>query len=236
MNSSLLDVPLTTLPALPEFAVDAALYFLPCGQYLFLWREGDGDAPRSKFLTHSDAAAAFGQGEQDSGWIMPGLARSGHNQHGTWYVAFRPAQKTALFVTDDSRVERLIVPLPSLLMMATGVGHYVVAIKGDTFDPAAEVFNAPLPNLGHAGKVCWGSNTRPANQPSQVAAGWESFFLAPFSSHQAGGKSKKYPNDARLLLRELNEAETYPCEDAVPFNAYGVKTVTQWAEKVRDER
>lgn len=197
----------------PEnFPVQGALYFLD-GHYLF--RYGDGKKIRSKFVTSKDLAAAFSQTEQDTGWITPGIVRMGSCTRGTWSVYSAPEQKVTIGL---SEAESLEIPIPRTVWLGIEDAHFVWALKDRRFEPGAQAYHAPFPNVHPDGRICWGQNRIPKADPKKVRGIFELFFGSLFNGDLVGNKSASQPNDVRIALRELAEkkARGYPVHDLVP--------------------
>jgi len=70
------------------------------------------------------------------------------------------------------------------------------------FSPDAPLYNAPLPNVGSEGGICFGSNSL---EDKNIGQTWQLFLDSPFTSHHSNGKSKSQPDDVRRLLVSLRE-------------------------------
>ena len=99
-------------------------------------------------------------------------------------------------------------------------------MKTPTLDPKAEVYHAPLPHVekdkpdAPAGLICWGYHQPPKARAATIMKAWRLFVETPFSNHTVDGKSRKYQEDVRLMLREaaaLPEGSPYPVEDLQPL-------------------
>ena len=207
------------IPPEEKFDYRAALYFLEDGHYLFRYRGGHSTV-ESKFVTAADVKAAFSHAETDSGWIDPGIVRCGYSPQGNWFVRFIPMQR---FEVTLAGIGRMTVPAPPLVLYGCGRTYGLFALKSKRFYPGAQVFAAPFPNVdGRNGRICWGSNTPPEANTNAAIQVWKLFLEASFSEHTIEGKSKKYPADIRLVLKELADkcAGAYPLGDLVPVRNY----------------
>ena len=202
-----------TTPNEPPFKVEAELYFLPAGHFLFRRREKMG--VQSKFITLADVSAAFTQVEQDSGWIPDGVKRHGFNQNGRWFVYWQPAQIIRILLLEGDQAETLTLPIPATILIGEGRKFHLFATNGDFF-PQAPVFRAPFPNLHDNHSVCWGNNTPAEAAPENAVHAWRLFFESPFNNHLISGKSKKHSDDVRKQLRSLQGKRRYPLKDLVP--------------------
>jgi len=191
----------------------AALVFTG-GQYLFRWREGD--AVQSKFVSPTSVRAAFSAEPIDSNWLPPNVRRWGTGPNGDWAVLSIPPMRHSLLfehITQDIPTMTLDVPLPALVFMRIGLACYVWALK-DEFAPDAQLYHAPLPNVNISGVICLGGNRLEGRTISQA---WQLFLDSPFTSHQTNGKSRRQPDDVRLLLASLHKKRRYPLRDLVPL-------------------
>jgi PRTRC genetic system protein B len=191
---------------------DLALYFMD-GH--FLLREMDhNDIETYKFLRAADVNAAFSLRDYDSGWLPAGVVRTGANAQGAWTVYSVPARMQNLWLGD-----RLIsVPLPRLVMLTTGGGSYLWALKTRDFERDAQAWRAPLPNVYIDGGICWGANPQPKGDPDQVRKAFTLFFEAPFNAHLVDGKSATWKSDVRQLLDGLagKGKKVFPEKELIP--------------------
>lgn len=192
----------------PQIDYQAALYFLD-GHYLFRSRSGRGWS--SKFVTAWDVKAAFVGKETDSGWLLPGVVRSGSNRSGKWFVYSAPSQKTVIsFDGEDGTIK---IPLPRTVLIGNGSNYYLWSLVADRFDRNAIAYAAPYPNIHGEGKICWGAATPPRADPERAREVWDLFFSTPFNNHLVDRKSKSHPDDVRLALRESAGKREYPIND-----------------------
>jgi hypothetical protein len=100
----------------------------------------------------------------------------------------------------DRRFLDFEVPLPALAFAGIGSQYYVWAIAQDEVSPEAPIKHAPLPNVGPDGGICFGD-----------------IITTPFSGHNSGGKSRRFPDDVRVQLLRLahRNARRYPLRDLV---------------------
>ncbi len=211
----------------PPYEVEAALYFLKSGEYLY--KNG-----AAKFVTAKDVAAAFSQREEDTGWLPAGVVRCGHNARGDWYVYTTPEQQQDINLEIEEGLLAIKIPLPRLVLLGIGSDYYLWALAGRHFDPNGKARKAPFPNVHDNGKVCWGANRPPTADPAKARAAWNLFFDAPFSNHLVNGKSKKQSGDVRDQLRILagKNAKHYPPDDLVDTR----RTIGGWINDIVGER
>lgn len=164
----------------------------------------------------------------DSGWLAPEVIRWGTGRGGDWAVAWIPPGQHRLEITNgtpgqDESVERLLVPLPGLVLFGTKTTYFVWAQKTEQASPHHEVFRAPLPNvyLGldrehHAGEICWGDLKPPICTGRTIADAFRLFIGSTFNAHATSEKSKRHREDVRIMLRTAAAAGgAYPVEDLV---------------------
>ena len=138
---------------------------------------------------------------------------------------FRPPQKTALFL--EGSAEPLRVPLPGLIMIRHLIGgetvKYAVFAVDTKERPASldiPLFEPPLPNIYHAGNVCWGNVPRVSAESlagTDLTEDWSRLLGSTFTPHSVSGKSRSQPQDIRhmLLALEARHARVYPRRDLV---------------------
>jgi PRTRC genetic system protein B len=200
--------------SLNTFAEEQAALVFSGGQYLFRWREHD--AVQSKFISPASVRAAFSAEPIDTGWLPPNVRRWGTGANGNWAVlSIPPMRRQLLFehIVQDIPTMTLDVPLPALVFMRIGSSGYIWALK-DEFAPDAVLYHAPLPNVNSSGAICFGSNRL---EGQSVAQSWQLFLDSPFTSHQVNGKSRRQPDDIRLLLASLHKKRRYPLRDLLPL-------------------
>jgi len=189
---------------------DAALYFLPQGHYLFRWREESG-LSGSKFVTSDDLQAAFANSERDTGWLAPGIVRTGYGKAGEWFVLHMPPQKITIHLLD---VGTLTVPTPALVMAGAGRSYHLWALK-EPFSHQVRLFDAPFPNVHGGGQICWGNNTPPLANPANAQSAWRLLFESPFNGHLVQGKTRQHKDDVRKLLVKLNGKSKFPLSQLI---------------------
>src|SRR3990172_12237915 len=198
-------------PQDPKINFLAALYFLD-GHYLL--RYGEDGKQISKFVRATDVRAAFNGRDIDSGWIPAGVVRWGENARGPWFVSTPPAQLVNIWLGETL----LNIPVPRTVFFVNGDSAHMFALASSHFGATEPCYRAPFPNIRYDdGRICWGSNKRPAADPNQARAGWNLFFEAPFNQDHAGEKCKSYPRDVRELLSYLGEMKEkkFPIKELV---------------------
>ena len=191
---------------------EAALLFVG-GQYMFRWQ--NENETRSKFVSPAAVRAAFSAEPIDTGWLLPNVRRWGTGVHGDWAVLSFPPMRHQLTIQRKTKNTPLNIPMPALVFMRTGSVAYVWAIKGE-FSPDALLYNAPLPNVGSGGGICFGSGN--SLEDKSIGQTWQLFLDSPFTSHHSNGKSQSQPDDVRRLLVSLRGKKRYPLNDLVPLN------------------
>jgi PRTRC genetic system protein B len=171
---------------------------------------------RTWFARLGDLLAAFRDHHRPAMRLLPdNLIATDLETCSVWLM---PAGREDVLLALPERAALLALPLPALVLAARRNGSLAVMALADEARPEANtpLYNAPLPNIGSHGAVCLGSTERPAFDPLDEAAPWNSFWGSAFSSHQVSGRSKRYPEDIRLLLLELDGLEQFPADDLVP--------------------
>jgi PRTRC genetic system protein B len=178
----------------------------------------------SWFARLDDLVDAFRAQHKPALRLLPGdLVASNLETCSVWLC---PGGVFALLLAQPERTSLLAVPLPPLLLSAKSNGALaVMALAGDARSkPDTPLYHAPLPNINERGAVCLGSTRLPCFDPLVGAAAWEAFWGSAFSSHQVSGKSKRHPDDVRLLLLELDGRKRFPLDDLL---AAGL-TMAEW--------
>jgi hypothetical protein len=148
-----------------------------------------------------------------------------HKQVGTRQivVGYRKQQKTGLWL--DEHEDPLRVPLPHMLLIRTTTGEtnadyqlFACAKRPESVLDA--LYHAPLPNIYNSGGICWGSVSHGTMfKGISLVNDWQNFLGSRFGNHACSGKSKKFPDDIRKMLLELDEnprRRVYPRSDLIP--------------------
>lgn len=225
----------------------AALYFTRQGHYIFQ-HEHDGQV-LTKCLSARDVAAAFGERDEDTGWLPAGILRAGYGKNGVWYVyQHAPTIVTIRLTQEDSggskaAEQELRIPVPGTLMVGIGATYYLFCwhgvsspgapAAGAQLDLAGALFRAPFPNVNTNGNICFGRNplaVTGAREATPEAAQhvWELFFATPFNADLTNGKCKTFPKDVRKLLRRLDGAEIFPQDELIVHE----KTLKDYVERL----
>ncbi len=220
----------------PLLKIDAELVMFS-GQYLLHYKD-EGGAERYKFLTPGALRSAFAAEPVDTGWLSPSVVRWGESIHGKYMAMWVPPAVTGLQVETTvsegegkgKRVETesVSVPLPGMLFLGIGRRYFVWAAGGPDFNPNAEAYYPPLPNVMGDGAVCWGANQPPAvSEAGGIEKAWQLFLSSPFNDHMAGSRCKSFPNDCRGLLHKLarGKGKSVPSKELMPFHRqYGTRS------------
>lgn len=207
-------------------AIQAELLFIEGGTYIFHYQSGDSS--KYKCLSPATLRAAFANTPIDSGWINPesGIVRWGTGSAGEWTIKFVPPQKHEINLLESKH----LVPLPAMVFLGLKSDYWVWAIKGSKFDPEAETFHVPLPNVylhsyQSCGRICWGDNKQPVASPNNITKAWELFISSPFNGHLSDGKSRAQPSDVRGQLEKAAKRSSYPVKDLIATQQTIVKLV-----------
>ena len=207
--------------------IQAELLFIEGGTYIFHYQSGDSS--KYKCLSPATLRAAFANTPIDSGWINPesGIVRWGTGSAGEWTIKFVLPQKHKINLLESKH----LVALPALVFLGLKSDYWVWAIKGSKFDPEADAFHVPLPNVylhsyQPCGRICWGDNKPPVASPNTIKKAWELFISSPFNGHLSDGKSRAQPSDVRLQLEKAVKRSSYPVKDLVSTNQTIAKLVS----------
>ncbi len=200
----------------------AALYFTDMGHYIFKRKTPQGGVT-SKFLQEPAVAAAFSHKQMDSGWLPDGIVRVGTGKKGPWYVYAVGPRNVSITIKEPRARKKgsspkqgtVTIPIPTTVLVQMGKESFLFALKTPAFDPKAQVYEAPFPNVHSNGVICWGTNAKPKADPWKAKETWERFFQSPFNSDLANHKSKKHPDSVIPLLRSLDGKRKYPLSDLV---------------------
>ena len=178
----------------------AALYFLP-GQYLFAnFQEG---MTSIKALSSDQVAKAFRGVATDTGWLGRRVLRYREAPEGNAIISYEPAAIHVIHVAvPGGNVERIAVPLPTLILLGIGKDYYLWATSAKSISAKTRLAVAPLPNIG-SGKICFGKNEVPETHPSTLSDVWKLIFETPFNGDHSGNRCETEPDDVRNLLIKL---------------------------------
>lgn len=197
-------------------AIQAELLFIESGTYIFHYQSGDSS--KYKCLSPATLRAAFANTPIDSGWINPesGIVRWGTGSAVEWTIKFVPPQKHEINLLESKH----LVPLPAMVFLGLKSDYWIWAIKGSKFNPEAEAFHVPLPNVylhsyQSCGRICWGDNKPPVAAPNTITKAWEMFISSPFNGHLSDGKSRAQPSDVRGQLEKAVKRSSYPVKDLI---------------------
>lgn len=213
-----------------------AVLLLMKGQYAVLYE--DMAQVSFKLISPVAVRAAFSRLPVDTGWLPPEVRRWGHSPAGEYAVMFIPAQRTVLPLVNTwgksfspKRLIKVEAPLPPMVFAGLSHSYYVWACAGAPH-PDAALYQAPLPNVGSDGAICFGRNTVPPVTPETMPQAWKVFMTSPFNNHLIGDSSKAYPDDVReqLLRLAASGADAYPIDDLVPMRG----TVAQVIQRLAD--
>lgn len=113
------------------------------------------------------------------GWLPPGAFYQSR-QRIAWHV---PAQVRRMAFTVEGHSRSLRVPWPNLVLIAhAGGGLQVLALAGgQTPEPKARVYHAPLMNLSDQGDLCFGNATHPPFALESAPAFEDALFRSRFT-------------------------------------------------------
>lgn len=220
-----------TPPPRPLHNLQGELLFIE-DSYLFHYQKNGKDV--YKYLSPQALRLAFNNQPTDSQWLPPNLIRHGSSCYGEWGVLFFRAQRYELNFPE----EQLILPLPSLVFMGRGQHYWLWAIAERQFNPQAQVFYAPLPNVNSSpmGRICWGSNSPPIANLHSLATAWHLFIRSQFTNHYADHKSRQFPRNIVKQLRKVShraqnsKRSRYPTSDLVAVG--NQRTIAELIEAV----
>jgi PRTRC genetic system protein B len=196
------------------------------GQYIFVSKTQDG--VEYKPVSPEAVAAAFSTPAIDSGWLSNNIIRWGKGKNGEWILLYFPPHKYNILLQNNvcNQSLKIAVPLPALLFVGISRTYYIWAMKGSSFDPAGNLYAAPLPNVMGEGSICFGNNSVPQCNSQNIVEIWNLFWSSPFNSDAVGHKSTQFPEDIRhqLMLLHDKKAKRYPASDLIPHSSWNKKT------------
>lgn len=202
---------------LPPVEAAAAIYITPT---ICEFQYRNGSQFTNKQVTPSMLRLAFSEEPVDTGWLAPGAVRWGATSYGVYTVGYFPPAVHTIGVQFAGRNKRLRVPMPALIFAGIRNKYYIWATKGKTFNPKAELYYAPLPNLNEHGLICFGNNSHPDVRAGGFGPSWQMFWESIFTDHHLGGRSRAAVKDVREHLLKLSQAKakTFPPSALLPMN------------------
>lgn len=201
---------------LPDALVESAKAVILLTEYQTVLHYRDGSGVVTRPVSFESVRSAFSDLPSDHGWLDTRVRRVGSTRGKPFVVAEIPGATRGIFIeAEGGDPLRFTVPMPPLVFFGSSTGWHVWALAAERFAPDAEAFHAPLPNIGPSGSICWGDNRAPKVDPRSMDAALELFWSAPFSSHEAAGRSVGHADDVRKLLADLNGKPEFPREQLV---------------------
>ncbi len=192
------------------------------GQYVLHYLDGKEEVFRG--TSTARLAQAFGLLTVDSGWLPYGVCRWGRQPAGDWMVRWYPPARYTLQIGDPQHPGALTldVPLPGMVFAGMGSTYYVWATKEQTCALETPLFAAPLPNVYHDGRICYGAHTPPAVSAEAwptIDTAWRLFITTPFLGDLSQQKSRAHPEDVRTVLAQVahDASSHYPLKDLIPY-------------------
>lgn len=198
----------------------ASLMFIAGDQYLFRYRDKAG-ATAYKFVSPAAVRTAFVHETIDTGWLPSNVRRWGMGRLGEWLLVTHPPRRYSFTFTADqgNDAATLQIVMPALAFFGYGQKYYLWAFTDRELNANTPLFTAPLPNIEGNGAICFGQNVLPHASTKTIGEAWNLFLMSPFSNHSVNGKSKAFPEDVRMQLEKLSQANRrrYPLRDLVPL-------------------
>ena len=179
-------------------------------------KNGPGEPISCHEVSAADLAAAFAGLPISSPLLPPGCLHWQRMGGQDRFTIYHPPGLQQVIINEHGKRTILTIPLPGLIWQGAGTNYKVWAVKQRPQGSMETMFNAPFPNVYlRNGLVCWGDVTPPAAGADTVHRALQLFLEADFNADLANHRSQKYPNDVRLLWRELDEEQPkgYPLED-----------------------
>lgn len=188
------------------------------GQYLIRYQKDNQTL--TQFISSEAVRNAFSELPIDSGFLSPGIVRIGSHQKAQWIVKFIPPSRHNLLTLENhSQFQMISIPLPGLVLIGVNHQYYLWAIKSKQFDPQAQVYNAPFPNINpFNGRICFGANPVPTALATTINDVWNLFMQTSFNGDSVSGKSRKFPQDIRLQWAKLVNTKHYLLGDLIAIS------------------
>ena len=194
----------------------------------------------SKYISTDGLRAAHTYETFDTGWMPSNIMRSGITSTGRWAVEFIPAQTYELDMPhqpgsaerDERERTKLYIALPAFVLMGFRSTYYIWAVKEKHFNPDAQIYHAPVPNIWGDGHICFGGNTPPEVEGPNLDAAWDLFLRSPYTCAHIQGRSLKFHQhicDALFHHAGRTRANpSFPRDDLVPY----LLTVAEAVERI----
>jgi hypothetical protein len=175
-------------------------------EFLLCAHAQDGTVEQ-KYVSPGAVRQAFAAEPIDSGWIPEGVRRWGLSSKGAWMLRWHAPTVYSAWIPDQETPVK--TPMPALVFFGIGKAYYIWAMKGETFNPQALLFNAPCANVNNIGLICWGSNPH-----EEVTSGfdrmWKLFWEAPFSGDHEDGANARMAKMAKRRVKRFPEDQLTP--------------------------
>ena len=188
------------------------------GQYLIRYQKDNQTF--TQFISSEAVRNAFSELPIDSGFLSPGIVRIGSHQKAQWIVKFIPPSPHNLVTIENNHNSQILsIPLPGLVLIGVNQQYYLWAVKTKQFDPKAQIYNAPFPNINPSnGRICFGANPVPTALATTINDVWNLFMQTPFNGDSVLGKSRNYPQDIRLQWAKLVNTKHYLLGDLITIS------------------
>ncbi len=194
------------------------------GQFLFI--ENKEKKSHYKFLSSEAVEKAFTSKTATSGWLPSNTVWWGRYPAGEAIIQFYPPNQYSIELVVEEETKAIAVPMPAFLFAGCSHKYYLWAFETKAFNPSAQLYKPPLPNIQDDSSICFGQNSPPMCSANSINKTWELFWNSPFNRDLAQYKSKAYASNICNQLVSLHEkkAKSYPSSDLLSFQSWKIKT------------
>lgn len=127
-----------------------------------------------------------------------------------------PWQQTVTLLDGAGREYTYTLPLPPTLLQGEERRYRLFALAGPPAGPATPLYRYPLPNIHDNGVICAGDAGLPTAAADTLDAALDALFAARFQAHLLNQRCRRYPDDVRRLLADLDSAAAFPLDELLP--------------------
>ena len=140
-----------------------------------------------------------------------------HRQGRASLTAYLPPWQQPLRLLDGrGREYRYTVPLPPTIFQGEERQYRLFALAGPPAGPDTPLYRYPLPDIYDHGGICPGDVTLPVAAADTLETALDALFAARFHTHLLNQRCRRYPDDIRRLLADLDGAAAFPLDELLP--------------------
>lgn len=149
-----------------------------------------------------------------SGLLPAGILfweRWGPNERLAVYLP--PARRTLIWKNGHSGDVSYQVPLPGFVFAGGEKEASIFAVKESNIKESTKLYQAPLPNVGSNGKICFGGNSIPSITSQNIGKIADLFFCSPFNSQLSGGIPDRFHENAGEFWKSIEGKSAFPLKE-----------------------